>query len=332
MAQVEEGKDHVQKANGGKKEKSELVLGVNTVQAVETRVCNNPDCGVTYTPEKPSFYSCNNCFKRGFRINDSLKLTVDDQKKHQEKQLQKKMTKFGKNEGNKGGEKKGMKGGKVFQVSVAEVDSENDGEDENSDSHENENSETSESEQEEKKRKRKKGTSEKSVKAMAHAQAVDIFNTMDSKQRKKFLKYFASSTTEMCMHSNDTSRNHTDSDLCFNTMRDQDQASSSQTAELLQYSSYNEVTEVAVEEEISVHHPQTVQVGSLLVEMEESLLADNLDQMYGTEYVIEEVTQDILNVSHQTQLPGQAGYSRSPLRSSPLRSCVFRLDSSRQSC
>jgi hypothetical protein len=47
----------LQKANGGKKEKSELVLGVNTVQTVETRVCNNPDCGVTFTPENPSFYS-----------------------------------------------------------------------------------------------------------------------------------------------------------------------------------------------------------------------------------------------------------------------------------
>jgi hypothetical protein len=68
---------------------------------------------------------------------------------------------------------------------------------------------------------------------MAHAQAVDILNAMDTKQRKKFLKYSASSTAEMCMQSNDTSRNHTDSDLYFNTMRDQDQAFSSQTAELL---------------------------------------------------------------------------------------------------
>ena len=42
MAQVEEAKDHLQKANGGKKKKSELVLSVNAVQAVETRVCNNP--------------------------------------------------------------------------------------------------------------------------------------------------------------------------------------------------------------------------------------------------------------------------------------------------
>jgi hypothetical protein len=47
--------------------------------------------------------------------------------------------------------------------------------------------------------------------------------------------------------------------------------------------------------------------------MEESLLTDNLDQMYGTEYVIEEVTQDILNVSRRSQLTGQAGYSLSPL-------------------
>ena len=35
MAQVEEAKDHLQKANGGKKKMSELVLGVNTVQTVE---------------------------------------------------------------------------------------------------------------------------------------------------------------------------------------------------------------------------------------------------------------------------------------------------------
>ena len=47
MAQVEEAKDHLQKANGGKKKKSELVLGVSTVQAVEKRACNNPNCDVS---------------------------------------------------------------------------------------------------------------------------------------------------------------------------------------------------------------------------------------------------------------------------------------------
>ena len=98
MSQVEEAKDHLQKAkNGGQMKKSELVLGVNTVQAVETRVCNNPNCGVTFTPAQPSFYSCNNCHNSGFRRNDSLKLTVDAQKKHEEKQLQKQRTKFAKN-------------------------------------------------------------------------------------------------------------------------------------------------------------------------------------------------------------------------------------------
>ena len=86
---------------------------------------------------------------------------------------------------------------------------------------------------------------------MAHAQAVDILNAMDTRQRKKILKYFGSSTTEMCMQSNDASRKHADSDLYFNTLRSQDQAISSQTAELIQYSSYDEVTKVAVEEEIS---------------------------------------------------------------------------------
>jgi hypothetical protein len=91
----------LQQANGGKKNKSELVLGVNTVQTVETRVCNNPHCGVTFTPSKPSFYSCKKCFK--------------------------------------GGNKKGKKG-QAFQVSAVEVGSDNDGEDENSDSHEIENS------------------------------------------------------------------------------------------------------------------------------------------------------------------------------------------------
>jgi hypothetical protein len=47
--------------------------------------------------------------------------------------------------------------------------------------------------------------------------------------------------------------------------------------------------QVAVEEEISAHHPQSV-VNRLCADMEESLLTDNLDQMYGTEYAIEEVT------------------------------------------
>ncbi len=82
---------------------------------------------------------------------------------------------------------------------------------------------------------------------------------------------------------------------------------SSQTAELIQYSSYDEVTEVTVEEEISVHHPQPL-VARLLAEMEKGLLADNLDQMYGTEYAIEQVAQDMLNVSRRTQLTDQAGY------------------------
>ena len=102
MAQVEEAKDHLQKANGGKKKKGELVLGVNTVLTVETRVCNNPNCGVTFTPEKPWCYTCNNCHKSGFRRKDSPKLTADSQKKHKEKQLQKQRTKFAKNKGNKG--------------------------------------------------------------------------------------------------------------------------------------------------------------------------------------------------------------------------------------
>jgi hypothetical protein len=46
--------------------------------------------------------------------------------------------------------------------------------------------------------------------------------------------------------------------------------------------------------------------------MEERLLDDNLDHMHGTEYAIEEVAQDMLNVSRRTQLTGQAGYSLSP--------------------
>ena len=115
MAQVEKAKDHLQKANGGKKKMSELVRGVNTVQAVGTRVCNNPNCGVTFTPAQPSIYSCNNCHKSSFRRNDSLKLTVDALKKHKEKQLQKQWTKYAKNKGNKGVEKNGKKGGKRFK-------------------------------------------------------------------------------------------------------------------------------------------------------------------------------------------------------------------------
>jgi hypothetical protein len=117
MAQVEETKDHLQKANGVKKKKSELVLGVNTVQVVETRVCDNPNCGVTFTPVRSVFYSCTKCFKSGFRPNDSLQLTTDAENKHKEKQHQKKRAKFAKNKGNKGSDKKGKKGGKTFQVS-----------------------------------------------------------------------------------------------------------------------------------------------------------------------------------------------------------------------
>jgi hypothetical protein len=54
-------------------------------------------------------------------------LISDALKKHKEKQLQKQRTKYAKNKGNKGVEKNGKKGGKVFQVSAAEVDSDNDG-------------------------------------------------------------------------------------------------------------------------------------------------------------------------------------------------------------
>ena len=38
-------------------------------------------------------------------------------------------------------------------------------------------------------------------KAVAHVQTVDILNAMDTKERKKILKYFGSSTVEMCMQS-----------------------------------------------------------------------------------------------------------------------------------
>jgi hypothetical protein len=121
MDQVEEAKDHLQKAkDGGQMKKSELVLGVNTVQAVETEECNNPNCGVTFTPENPWCYTCNNCHKSGFRRNDSLKLTADGQKKHKEKQLQKQRTNYAKNKVNKGVEKNDKKGGKTFQVSVSD--------------------------------------------------------------------------------------------------------------------------------------------------------------------------------------------------------------------
>ena len=139
MNQVEEAKDHLEKANGGKKKKGELVLGVNTVQTVETRVCNNPNCGVTLTPEKSWCYTFNDCHKSGFHRKDSLKLTPDDQKKHKEKQLQEQRTKFAKNKDNKGVVKKGRKREKSFQASTVEVDSDNDGEYENSDSNKNKN-------------------------------------------------------------------------------------------------------------------------------------------------------------------------------------------------
>ena len=136
------------------------------------------------------------------------------------------------------------------------------------------------------KRKKAKDKSEKSAKTVAHAQAVDILNAMDTKQRKRLLKYFGSSTAEMCMQSSNASRNHADSDLYFNTLRHQDQAISLQTAEFLEFSSEDELPEVEVEEEITVQHQQPV-VARLLADMEEELLANNLDQRYGTEYTIE---------------------------------------------
>ena len=50
-----------------------------------------------------------------------------------------------------------------------------------------------------------------------------------------------------------------------------------------------------------------------LLEIEEELLANNLDQRYGTEYTLEYVAHDTSNISCRTQLAqGQAGYSLSP--------------------
>ena len=324
MAQVEEAKDHLQKANGGKKKKSELVLGVNTVQGVETKVCDNPNCGVTFTPSKPWHFSCDKCHNSGFRRKDSLSLTADAQKKHKEKQLQKKKAKLAKKRANKGVEKKGKKGGKAFQASIAAVGSDSDEESEDSDSNEEETSNSSESETEqkkEKKRKRKSKSDSKGAQAVklsttaaVQAQVVDILNSMDKKQRKKLLKYYiGSSTVEMSMQSAET---FSESDLCFNTLRNQDQAISSLTVEFLENSSENELPELdsSVEEEveeISVQLEQTP-TALLLTEMEQDNLADNLDEMLGNELAIEDMVLGTLNVSRQTQVSGQMGYSLSP--------------------
>jgi hypothetical protein len=50
VTQIEEAKETLHQTNGGKSNTSELVLDVNSVQADETRVCNNSNCGVTFTP------------------------------------------------------------------------------------------------------------------------------------------------------------------------------------------------------------------------------------------------------------------------------------------
>ena len=134
---------------------------------------------------------------------------------------------------------------------------------------------------------------------MFHAQAVDILNAMDTKERKKILKFFGSSTAEMCMQSTNAYRNLADSDLYFNTLRHQDQDISSQTDELLESSSDDEL-------------PEETRSCTFACEMEEELLANNLDQGYSTEYAIEQVAQDTSNISRRTQLAGQVGYSLSP--------------------
>jgi len=86
------------------------------------------------------------------------------------------------------------------------------------------------------------------------------------------------------MQSNGAPRNLANSDLYFNTLRNQDQAFSSETVEFIQYSSFDAATEVAVEEEISVQHTVSQPVvARLLNEMEGNPLADNLDQMYSTD-------------------------------------------------
>ena len=71
---------------------------------------------------------------------------------------------------------------------------------------------------------------------MAHAQTVDILNSMDSKQRKKLCTFcIGSSTAEMSMQLRPTPsalHNFTDRDLYLNTMRHNDQAISSHTVDL----------------------------------------------------------------------------------------------------
>ena len=133
------------------------------------------------------------------------------------------------------------------------------------------------------------------------------------------------------MQSTNVSRNHTDSDLYFNSSRHQDHAISLQTVELLESSFEDELTEVETSvEEITVQHPQPV-VARLLADMEEELLANNLDQLerYGTEYTIEYLAQDTSNISRRTQLTDQAGYSLSPQKLPEFnRRYSFRFDSS----
>ncbi len=95
---------------------------------------------------------------------------------------------------------------------------------------------------------------------------------MDTK--KATLRYFGSSTVEVCMLSTAVARNHAHSDFYFNTMRIKIRLFLHRLLTFLN-PKHDEVTEVetSVEEEITVQHPQPV-VARLFNEMEEELLAD----------------------------------------------------------
>jgi hypothetical protein len=109
---------------------------------------------------------------------------------------------------------------------------------------------------------------------VAHAQAVDTFNSMGSKQKKKLCKhYIGSLTAEMSMQLSSTqpyegNNNFADRDLYFNTLRHNDPGISSQIDVPELQPLVDDVPELQPLVDDGIQFPQTV-VPHMFTEMEE---------------------------------------------------------------
>jgi hypothetical protein len=171
---------HAQRTGGGiRKRQLDSIVSVNAVHDNSgVKKCNR--CGIDFVPDKATYKWCNNCHRSKFQ--GKLELTDGALQKFNEKKRHKQKKSFAKEKAGKS-KKNPIQSHKKISANVAEAvsDSEDD---------QPVTSVGSDSEEEERKSKKRK---KKTAKDEAHAQCVDILNTMNPKARKKLCKYYISS-------------------------------------------------------------------------------------------------------------------------------------------